>query len=138
MRRRRWAIGENETAVAGVGCVLAVDDHAPFRAALRRLIETTATLAVVGEADSGEAAVALVVELEPDLVIMDVEMPGVDGVAASTQIKRTRPETVVCLVSATRPEELRRDAARCPADAIVWKGDLTPRLLEAIWARHAA
>jgi DNA-binding NarL/FixJ family response regulator len=129
-------IDERSSAVPAAACVLAVDDQAHFRDALRDLVGATKALELVGEADSGEAAVALVRELEPDLVLMDVRMPGIGGIDATQAIKEIRPETVVVLASTTRPDELAREADRSRADEIVWKGDLRPRLLEEIWARQ--
>jgi two-component system invasion response regulator UvrY len=90
----------------------------------------------VGEADSGETAVALVQELEPDLVLMDVRMPGIGGIAATRAIKAMRESTIVVLISTTHPDELPDDARHSPADAIIWKGDLRPLSLEKIWSRH--
>jgi DNA-binding NarL/FixJ family response regulator len=117
--------------------VLAVDDQADAREALRGLVKATSALQLVGEVESGEAAVALVSELEPDLVLMDVRMPGIGGINATVAIKEIRPETVVVLTSTMHPDELPRDADECRADEIVWKGDLRPRLLDEIWARRA-
>jgi CheY-like chemotaxis protein len=119
---------------ASVASVVVVDDEASFRSALRRLVEASSKLALVGEADSGEAAVALVRELEPDLIVMDVWMPRLGGIGATRTIKEIRPTTVVCLVSASHPHELPQEAATCGADAIAWKGDLCPELLEELWA----
>jgi YesN/AraC family two-component response regulator len=90
----------------------------------------------VGEADSGEQAVTLVDELEPDLVLMDVCMPGLGGVGAAQKIKETHPATVVALISTTNPAELSRSAAECPADALIWKRDLQPDVLVELWERH--
>jgi DNA-binding NarL/FixJ family response regulator len=116
--------------------VLAVDDHPCFRRALRAVVEGTSGLALAGEAESGEAAVALAHELKPDIVLMDVRMPGLGGARATNEIKQCRPETLVLLVSTTHPDELGRDAWECGADHVVWKGDLCPKLLEELWARH--
>jgi DNA-binding NarL/FixJ family response regulator len=115
--------------------VVAVDDQAHFRDALKDLVGATAALELVGEAGSGEDAVALVRELAPDLVLMDVRMPGLGGIGATRAIKEIRPETVVVLASTTHPDELAREADASRADEIVWKGDLRPRLLDEIWAR---
>ncbi len=116
--------------------MITVDDQPCVRSALRSLVEATSALALVGEAESGEAAVALVPELEPDLVLMDVEMPGLGGIEATRAIKAIRPETLVFLISATHPDDLPADAGDCAADLVLWKGDLRPRLVEEIWARH--
>ena len=123
---------------AHAASVLVVDDEASFRGALRLIVEASSTLMLIGEAKSGEAAVALVRALEPDLVVMDVHMPLLGGIAATRTIKELRPNTLVCLVSASRPHELPEEAARSGADAIAWKGDLRAELLEELWAQHGA
>ena len=91
---------------------------------------------VVGEAGRGEEAVELVDKLHPDLVLMDVCMPGQGGVEAARQIKAAHPSTIVALFSTTHPEELSCQAGSCPADALIWKSDLRPRVLEEIWRRY--
>jgi DNA-binding NarL/FixJ family response regulator len=118
--------------------VLAVDDQASFRAVLRRVVDQTLSLAVVGEADSGESAVELAQTLAPDLVLMDVRMPGIGGIAATRRIKEFRPATVVVLVSTAHPEQLVEAAAECSADVTVSKSDLRPSVLDEIWRRHGS
>lgn len=116
--------------------VLAVDDQPAFRVVVRELVARTNELVLVAEADCGERAVALVQELEPDLVLMDVRMPGSGGVAAANAIKEWNPSTVVVLVSTTRPDDLPPEVDGCLADEVLWKTDLRPRLLDEIWERH--
>jgi DNA-binding NarL/FixJ family response regulator len=115
---------------------LAVDDQPAFRSALRELVEAARGMVVVGEAESGEGAVELLAELRPDLVLMDVSMPGIGGVGAAWVIKTISPETVVVLVSAAPPDELSREAGASPAEALVWKSELRPGLLEQLWERY--
>jgi DNA-binding NarL/FixJ family response regulator len=90
-----------------------------------------------GEVGSGEAAVVRVRDQHPDLVLMDVRMPGLDGISATREIKRIRPETVVLLMTTVEPDELRHEAIACSADGIVWKGNLCPKLLAELWAQHS-
>ena len=71
--------------------VLIVDDHAVVRAGLRQLMATADDIEVVGEAEDGATAVAAVSELTPDVVLMDLSMPGVDGVEATRRIKESHP-----------------------------------------------
>jgi two-component system invasion response regulator UvrY len=119
-----------------VTSVLAVDDQPVFLRAVRELINATAGMFVVGEAGGGEEAVALVESLRPDLVLMDVYMPGLGGVQAAGEIKAAHPSTVVALLSTTHPDELSCQAGSCPADALLWKSDLRPSVLEEIWQRY--
>jgi len=116
--------------------VLAVDDQAAFRDVVRQLVQATGGMVVVGEAESGERALELVDQLSPDLVLMDVRMPGIGGVSATRTIKKAYPSTVVVLVSTAAPEELPAEAGECLADALVWKGALRPSVLEELWRRH--
>lgn len=113
--------------------VLAVDDRSPFREVLCRLVDAADGLELVGAADSGETAVSLVGQLRPDMVLMDVAMPGLGGIEACRTIKRTRPETVVVLVSATHPSELPLEVELSRADAVIWKPTLRPALLQELW-----
>jgi DNA-binding NarL/FixJ family response regulator len=116
--------------------VLAVDDTAAFRRTIRTLLRTTSRLELVGEAESGEHALTVVHGTDPDLVLMDVRMPGMGGLAATTAIKAQRPSTVVVLISTEHPSELPAEASACGADDIVWKSELRAGMLEAIWLRR--
>ena len=119
--------------------VLIVDDEAGFRDALHGLVDSIEEAVLVAEAESGEQAVELVEELLPDLVVMDVRMPGAGGISAARSIKHAHPAVFVALVSASRPEELGREAEASLADAILWKGDLCPQVLAGLLqARRAA
>lgn len=119
-----------------VTSVLAVDDQPVFLRAVRELINATAGMFVLGEAAGGEEAVELAESLRPDLVLMDVCMPGLGGVEAAREIKAAHPSTVIALLSTTHPEELSCQGVSCPADALLWKSDLRPSVLEEIWQRY--
>src|SRR5262245_48291224 len=114
--------------------VLTVDDDPPFLDLLRDVVPTSG-LEVVGEADSGERAVELAQELHPEMVLIDVRMPGLDGISAAKRIKESQSSTVVILISTTHPDELPRAATEGVADAVVWKSELRPMLLREIWQR---
>ena len=70
------------------------------------------------------------------MVLMDVRMPGLGGIAAARQIKASRPSTLIVLISTARPDELPRDAHDTFADAVIWKIELDPRLLDDVWLRY--
>jgi two-component system invasion response regulator UvrY len=123
-------------ALAKSARVLAVDDQRAFRVVVRELVDRTNELVLVAETDCGERAVALARELEPDIVLMDIRMPGSGGIAAANAIKEWNPSTVVVLVSTTRPDDLPPEVDGCLADEVLWKTDLRPRLLDEIWERH--
>jgi pilus assembly protein CpaE len=111
-----------------------VDDQPPFLAILRAVVGATGHLELAGEAQSGEEAVVAAHELRPDMVLMDVRMPGIGGLKAAERIKATHPPTLVVLVSTTHPDELPRESAS--GFAVIWKSVLGPRLLDEIWTRH--
>ena len=70
------------------------------------------------------------------MVLMDVRMPGIGGIAAARQINAYRPSTLMVLISTAHPDELRLEANDVCADAVIWKSELDPRLLDEIWLRH--
>lgn len=85
--------------------LLLVDDHDIVRAGLRMLFQTEPDMEIIGEANSGEAALPLVQELQPDVVIMDVAMPGMGGIEATRQIKAASPETAVLALTMHEDEQ---------------------------------
>ena len=88
--------------------VIIVDDHPLVRAGIAQLLESTEDISVVGQAADGEEGIAAVAELEPDLVLMDLSMPGTDGLTATQQIVSSRsPARIVVLTTSADPDHVR-------------------------------
>lgn len=79
--------------------VLIADDHAPFRAGLRALIQATTDIEVVGETANGAETIVQAAQLQPDVILMDLQMPGITGVEATRQILHTSPHIAVLIVT---------------------------------------
>jgi len=118
-----------ENADADAVAVLVVDDQAPFRAAARSLVGRMAGFALAGEAATGEDAVAVARALRPGLVLMDIKLPGIDGIEATRRVLADAPATVVVLCSTYQPSDLPDGADDCGAAAYVRKEDLGPAVL---------
>lgn len=116
--------------------VVTVDDQPFFRAAVRDVIEVTSGFEAVGEASSGREGVEVVCELAPELVLVDVRMPELDGLETARRIKARCPETVVALVSIEDMGGIADDARRCGADALVPKQGFGPTVLRRLWHEH--
>ena len=115
--------------------VLIVDDQEPFRLAARMVVDATDGFDVVGEAETGEASVEMAGELGPDLVLMDVNLPGINGLDATRQILAERADPVIVLLLSTyEEEEYAPRAAECGAAAYIPKAVFGPDRLEAAWA----
>ena len=109
--------------------VLVVDDQAPFRAIARTVVELTPGFAVVGEAETGEDAVRLAAALSPTVVLMDINLPGINGIEATRRIVAAAPTTRVVLLSTYRESDLPADALASGARRYVHKEDLEPGIL---------
>ena len=116
--------------------VLVVDDRAAFHRAARAVIEATSGFALVGDARSGAEALGRADQLRPDLVLMDVYMPEMDGFEAARRLTEAHPECVVVLISLEDTEDLPALVASSGAVALVRKQDLKPSTLRHLWATH--
>ena len=112
--------------------VLVVDDQEPFRAAMSAVVELTDGFAVVGTVASGEESVVAARELAPDLVLMDVNLPGIDGIEATRQIRALPAAPVVVLLSTYDEDEFELEG--CGASAYVAKAAFSPDRLSEVWA----
>jgi two-component system, NarL family, invasion response regulator UvrY len=106
--------------------VLLVDDQLPFRIAARSLFGSDPAYTVVGEAADGEEAVDLATALRPDLVLMDVRLPGMNGLETTRRILQRDPSTTVVLVSTVRRSDLPADLLSCGAIGFLPKESLDP------------
>lgn len=110
--------------------VLLVDDQLPFRVAARSLLEAEEGYDVVGEAGDGEQAVELARLLRPDVVLMDVRLPGISGIEATRRILASDPLTIVVLLSTHAAADLPADLLDCGAAGFLRKEALDPTSLE--------
>lgn len=109
--------------------VLLADDHTLVRAGLRKLLESMPEVTVVGEADDGLALLALAAQLQPDLVLMDIAMAGLNGLEATARLLKAQPGIRVLILSMHQNEEYVRQALRNGAMAYLLK-DAAPVELE--------
>ncbi len=114
--------------------LLVADDHALFREGLAALLSATKDVELVGEAASGEEVLLKARELQPDVILMDINMPGVDGVQATRNILKTQPEIAVVMVTMLEDDASVFSAMRAGARGYVLKGAQHEELLETIRA----
>lgn len=117
--------------------VLIVDDQEAYREAVRLVVELTDGFAVVGVAEDGESSVDLALELRPDLVLMDVNLPGIDGLEATRRILSRGDGTQVVVLSTYEPSEYAPRATAAGAIAYIAKSALDPDSLEEAWGARA-
>jgi DNA-binding NarL/FixJ family response regulator len=116
--------------------VLVADDHAILRQGLVRLLGSVPGLAVVGEAADGEEALAGVLDLDPDVAVLDIVMPGMDGIETARRIKRSHPRTEIVMLTGYRSDAYLRQAFEAGARGYLLKDCDLEKLAEAI--RRAA
>lgn len=112
--------------------ILLVDDHAMFRAGIRALLEAEGRLQVVGEASSGDEAVDRVRELKPDVVVMDLSMPGSNGLEATRRIAALELDTKVLVLTVHAEEEYLVPVVEAGASGYLTKTSADNDLIEAI------
>jgi DNA-binding NarL/FixJ family response regulator len=114
--------------------ILVVDDHDDFRRGLQALLEATANLEVVGVATNGETAVSMCLDLQPDVVLMDLHMPRLNGIEATERIVQSSPHIGVLVVTMMEDEESVFAAVRAGARGYLLKGARRPEIVRSIEA----
>jgi DNA-binding NarL/FixJ family response regulator len=112
--------------------VLIADDHPHFRKGLRALLSSATDLEVVAEAGDGERAISLATEVQPDVIIMDLHMPGVGGIEATRRILRSSPHISVLVLSMFEDDDSIFAALQAGARGYLLKGALKAEILRAI------
>jgi len=112
--------------------VLIADDHTIVRSGVRLLLEAETDIEVVGEALDGKEALALVEQLHPNVVLMDIAMPGVDGLEATKKIMSQWPETRILVLTMHRSDEYFFEMIKAGASGYVLKGAETSELIHAL------
>ena len=114
--------------------ILIADDHGLMRAGLRALLEDEQDIQVVAEGESGEEALRLTGELQPDMVLLDIGMPGMDGIETTRRLKRLNPQLRVLILTVYEEESLLREAMQAGASGYILKRAAEEELVTAIRA----
>jgi DNA-binding NarL/FixJ family response regulator len=112
--------------------VLIADDHAIVRAGLRALLKGEASMELVGEASGGEEALRLVENLDPDILILDISMPDMDGIQVTKRVHGTAPQVRILILTVHEDEALLREAIRAGAAGYILKHAAEAELISAI------
>ncbi len=112
--------------------VLIADDHAPFRNGLRALLQSASDIDMVGEATTGEEVIALAGSLQPDVILMDLHMPGVNGIEATRRILHTSPHISILVVTMFDDDDSVFATLQAGARGYLLKGALKAEILRAI------
>jgi DNA-binding NarL/FixJ family response regulator len=112
--------------------VIIVDDHKSFRKGLISLLESVPDIKVIAEAPSGQEAVLLAARLQPDVILMDLQMPGVTGIEATRQILHTSPHIAILVITMFEDDDSVFSALRAGARGYLLKGALKAEILRAI------
>jgi two-component system invasion response regulator UvrY len=116
--------------------VITVDDHAPFLDVAHELMNATPGFESAGEVGSAEAGLAAIEAQDPDLVLLDIHMPGMSGIEMARRVSGASEAPVVVLISAQDLTQLPADAQRCGAAEVISKQELKPATLERLWHAH--
>ena len=116
--------------------VLGVDDHPRFLDAARAVVEATPGFRWAGGVTSGVEALAAADREEPDLMLVDVNMPEMDGFQLARELGSSHPHTLVALITAQHPDELPRRGEEATGPSVLAKERLRPAWLRSLWREH--
>jgi len=114
--------------------VVVVDDQAVVRSGLRTMLEAEPDIRVVGEADNGRAGIRVVKELQPAVVMLDIRMPELDGIAATKQIRASASDVGICILTNYGMDDLIYDALAAGASGFLVKTDSPERIITTVRA----
>jgi two-component system response regulator NreC len=114
--------------------ILLADDHALMRAGIRALLEKQDDMEVIGEAAEGQEALQKVAELRPDVVLMDIAMPGMNGIEATERLKSQHPDVHILVLTMLEDERYFFQVVQAGASGFIAKGALPDELLSAVRA----
>jgi DNA-binding NarL/FixJ family response regulator len=97
--------------------VVIADDHPMFRSGLAALVDRESGFEVIGEASSGDAAVALAAELQPDIILMDIKMPGLSGIEATREVRRVSSQSRILVITMFEDDQQRSSGPGMPGSA---------------------
>lgn len=112
--------------------ILIADDEPAFRSGLRALLKSSNELALVGDAATGSEAIRLAAELQPDIILMDINMPGINGIEATRRILNTSPHIGILILTMFEDDDSVFAAMRAGARGYLLKGTLKAEILRAI------
>jgi two-component system nitrate/nitrite response regulator NarL len=118
--------------LAGTARILVADDHGVIRMGVRALLSRNSRWEVCAEAENGEEAIAKVRELRPDLIVLDISMPVMDGIEAAREIRRIAPAIKIVILSMYEGTQIEVEARQAGADAVVGKREAAISLIEAV------
>lgn len=112
--------------------ILIADDEPAFRSGLRALLKSADELALIGDAETGSEAIRLAAELQPDIILMDINMPGINGIEATRRILNTSPHIGILILTMFEDDDSVFAAMRAGARGYLLKGTLKAEILRAI------
>ncbi|CAM4459186.1 response regulator transcription factor [Paenibacillus tarimensis] len=114
--------------------IMLADDHPMFREGVRSVLDSAEGMTLVGEASNGDEVVRLALELQPDVVLMDIRMPGLNGIEATTRIKASNPAIHVLILTMFRDDASVITAMKAGARGYILKDSEREDIIRAIWA----